>query len=884
MTLLPAGGAGAINVTNLYAFSSGSGSGCTTLADDCSLADALAAVAPSSTTNILLESVGAAAGNVFEAPTSGWSLDASGATVTIEPDPGLGGGQSYLDGVAITATAPILYIVDASTVTLADLAFQNGTSSVYGGAVNDGTESAGAALTVTDCLFNGNQADDGGAIDVGDTHGSGTLTVSGSTFENGYANEGGAIDLGDIDGSATATVTNSTFIDNSAIDGGAIDVGDNGGTGTLTVSGSTFTGGHGSRNGGAIDSGDATGSGTVTVTNSTFTGNSTGNGDGGAIDSGDDENNTSLSTGVLSVTDSILSNNTAFNTGGAIDNGDGSHGALTVTDSTLNNDTSTTGAGGAIDTSDGTGASGSATITGSTFEYDRGGDYGGAIANADDFGVGTLSVADSVFSHDVSTANGLGGGAIANGTYNGLGTLDVTGSTFEENGATNDVGGAIANGTHDGGSGRSSASVDASTFTGNSGYDGGAIANGESGSGLVTLAYSTFSANAAEDFGNAVANGVGGAPTTTVAVLNRDTIDNGASSNWAVYTHQLTYFAGTVVAGSDVTLCNASGPHANLISLGYNAEEDHFSCRFTATGDLQGISPGLGALADNGGPTLTELPAETSPLAGAIPSGATATGSIRVTICASPDSDQRGATQSAGAPCSIGAVDVALYPGPPRNLVLTPTTTTVTATWLAPTAGATPTGYVCTLLYGFNEPSTFTATVTSPSCAFSGLAPSTDYGVQVVAVAPHGESTPVTGFTKTLAAPASPSSPGPSRPTTHSASATIAPFARGSSALSRSLTSQVSALGWRIIADGSRRITVVGYTDSTDSPGANLALGRRRAAAVASLLRSDLSAVGWSPVVVTVGTRGASSPVASNSTPAGRARNRRVVVTFTFTS
>jgi hypothetical protein len=106
---------------------------------------------------------------------------------------------------------------------------------------------------------------------------------------------------------------------------------------------------------------------------------------------------------------------------------------------------------------------------------------------------------------------------------------------------------------------------------------------------------------------------------------------------------------GTVVArASGGVNCEVLTPG----SLGYNYSDDT-TCGFTGTGDRQGAAdPQLGALAANGGPTLTMLPASTSPLLDAIPVGA----------CAGPepgvDDDQRGIARPQGTGCDVGAVEV----------------------------------------------------------------------------------------------------------------------------------------------------------------------------------------------------------------------------------
>jgi outer membrane protein OmpA-like peptidoglycan-associated protein len=74
-------------------------------------------------------------------------------------------------------------------------------------------------------------------------------------------------------------------------------------------------------------------------------------------------------------------------------------------------------------------------------------------------------------------------------------------------------------------------------------------------------------------------------------------------------------------------------------------------------------------------------------------------------------------------------------------------------------------------------------------------------------------------------------------------------------------------------------VLVVGHTDNVGATDYNQALSERRAAAVAAILTSNGVAPGR---VGTVG-RGYGQPVASNDTPGGRARNRRVEIIITPT-
>jgi outer membrane protein OmpA-like peptidoglycan-associated protein len=70
-----------------------------------------------------------------------------------------------------------------------------------------------------------------------------------------------------------------------------------------------------------------------------------------------------------------------------------------------------------------------------------------------------------------------------------------------------------------------------------------------------------------------------------------------------------------------------------------------------------------------------------------------------------------------------------------------------------------------------------------------------------------------------------------------------------------------------------RRLRVEGHTDDTGGREANLRLSRRRAETVASLLASRL---GRDPGSIETEGVGPDRPIASNATPEGRARNRRI--------
>lgn len=84
----------------------------------------------------------------------------------------------------------------------------------------------------------------------------------------------------------------------------------------------------------------------------------------------------------------------------------------------------------------------------------------------------------------------------------------------------------------------------------------------------------------------------------------------------------------------------------------------------------------------------------------------------------------------------------------------------------------------------------------------------------------------------------------------------------------------VSDLARTLREIGVERIRVDGHTDNVGSHPYNTALSLRRAESVAQQLR----AVGWRDEAIERRGFGEVKPVADNTTPAGRAQNRRVVI------
>ena len=456
-------------------------------------------------------------------------------------------------------------------LTVKDSNYTNNTFDGTGGifVVTPPRDNTTSKLVVENTHFVGNSAAySGGAISNFNI-----LNVTGSEFKNnsvtpgvdsdGLIEGGGAMFLGS---ESETKIDTTIFAGNSSkTNGGAISMrqpqdGDNSAA-KLNVS-ATFDGNHADANGGAIyntfyaNNGMGLGDGVTVAGN--FTKNSAGK-NGGAIFNDGALDKIGNAGGVMTIRDSVFSENTATTWGGAIFNsgtltlGDGvsftgnsakfggavwndgkmeiapgtkfvgnnskqAAGALyNSSTGTLDNligivfENNTAAMGGAINN-----AKTSASVKGGTinliskshFIGNSGGkSQGGAIRNQ-----GTIStITDSVFDSNIAG----NGGAINNGTWGSL-VKGIYKTTFINNTAVatggNHQGGAIVNAGHIG-------IIDETVFESNrAGKIGGAIANvtpQNNGSGLaeVNIANSTFTGNVAGESGGAIYNATGGAVT-----------------------------------------------------------------------------------------------------------------------------------------------------------------------------------------------------------------------------------------------------------------------------------------------------------------------------------------------------------------------------------
>ena len=194
------------------------------------------------------------------------------------------------------------------------------------------------------------------------------------------------------------------------------------------------------------------------------------------------------------------------------------------------------------------------------------------------------------------------------------------------------------------------------------GISGGGISNNGSTASL-TLNNSTVSGNVASSGGGGISNnGSGGTITLTNVTVTGNTAGSGGGGIFAfagtLALTNVTVSDNTGTAGSGgisnvgaaVTLVNTIGANnlggdcsGAITSLGHNLDGDG-SCGLSGPGDLSGVDPILGPLADNGGPTFTHalLPASMAIHAG--------------DDTAAPATDQRGFPRFG--PSDIGAFEV----------------------------------------------------------------------------------------------------------------------------------------------------------------------------------------------------------------------------------
>jgi predicted outer membrane repeat protein len=340
-----------------------------------------------------------------------------------------------------------------------------------------------------------------------------------------------------------------------------------------------------------------------------------------------------LNFGTSTVSNTYFVNNTAGSSGGG---GIYNVGALTLNACTFSgNVVSSLGAGGGIENI----SSGTVSLSNCVFIANNAtgsgpsASSGAGIANS-----GTMRVSNSTFSSNFAASDG---GAIYND-----GNLTISTTTFTNNSVLAD-GGAIRSG--------GILTISTSTFVGNSAASvGGGL---DSSDTTLVVTNCTFANNSAVSMGGAIQADTGSGAATLIndtITGNRVTVGSGGVFGGGLFSGRAVTLQNTIVAG------NFQGPSSGTTASDIAGTVDSSSSfNLIGTGGSGGLvdginnnqvgvsNPGLGPLADNGGPTLTVALLPGSP---AIDQGSNA-------FVNSGETDQRGLPRIVNGTVDIGAYE-----------------------------------------------------------------------------------------------------------------------------------------------------------------------------------------------------------------------------------
>ncbi len=464
----------------------------------------------------------------------------------------------------------------------------------------------------------------------------GLLDIAGSTVENNRSLIGGGVAA---DSSSVVTISSSKVSDNTAYVSGAFGGywGGVGSEGTLTIANSTISANHAVSFGAGIYD-----IGSLTMTASNVSDNDLTNVNGLAVGVGLD-----FAGGTLAISGSTFANNVTAALAGSGGGMEIFSGTGTVSDTTISGNSSFGGAGISDD---------AGTIQFSGLEvHDN-----HAAANGGGMGFNTSASATLASSkvHDNTAGTEGGGITVANGAALTITQSAITNNTVGTN-THNGSGGGIATsfpGT------TTTLTVTASTIAGNHAtHDGGGVYNGRT----AVFTNVTMSANTADHLGGALYNSAAivlgsTLPLAGSANLTNTTVaDNTSGAGAGLYND-----AGRPLTLSDTLLDRNSGGDCvgAITSTGHNLDADS-TCALSGAGDLNGMDPLLGTLADNGGDTPTQALGLHSPAVDAGDSARCASTDQR-SVARPQDGDLNGT-----ATCDIGAYE--LVPPPPGPPTLT---------------------------------------------------------------------------------------------------------------------------------------------------------------------------------------------------------------------
>ena len=330
--------------------------------------------------------------------------------------------------------------------------------------------------------------------------------------------------------------------------------------------------------------------------------------------------------------------------------------------------------------------SGSLTLSNSTVQFGRLGDP----PNDDGAGIRTngrpLTLSNVVVQNNVNAGSQRDGGGI----YSSGGAVSLTNTTIASNTTTSEGGGIYASG---GTLNLDRVTINGNSATGASGTrDGGGVWTDANGAWVNV----TLTSNATSGAGGG-ARINGGTTTLTNVTVSHNTAGSGGGISRNSGTASLR---NTIV--SDNAPANCSGSIANTS----NNLDSGATCGFgAASGSQSNANPGLGALAANGGPTMTRSIGSTSP---AVDKG---------TATSAPANDQRGLGRTDGPDADLIAQhDVGAFE------FQAPTNTAPTVAYAASPTSANE-GETKTFDFAITDPDaadTFTFVSGFPSCGTGG--------------------------------------------------------------------------------------------------------------------------------------------------------------------
>ncbi|MBI3464318.1 MAG: DUF4114 domain-containing protein, partial [Planctomycetes bacterium] len=299
------------------------------------------------------------------------------------------------------------------------------------------------------------------------------------------------------------------------------------------------------------------------------------------------------SVGTLTLTDSVVSDNTGVLYAGGIYN---FLGTLTLNNTTISGNSGGSSRGGGIYSS-------TLVINGGVISGNSADQWGGGVFQEG----GTVTISNAAISANSSAQGG--------GIFNTGGALTISDSTLSGNTAGSGGGGIFNDGA-------GNVTITNSTLSGNTaGTDGGGIFN----QGALTITNSTFSGNTAHGSGGGIRNGGDDAETgggtlgllhVTITNNTADDDNDGTGDGGGVF-DSTGFFdvASTIIAGNSDRSGEAPDAAGTLDSLGFNLLQNTAGMTISGntTGNILGREPFLRPLSNYGGPTLTHALLPESP-------------------------------------------------------------------------------------------------------------------------------------------------------------------------------------------------------------------------------------------------------------------------------